>query len=117
MREIKFRAWIPNTKTGKGHLIIINNEEIDELIEEGCAVMQFTGLQDSKGVDIYEGDIVLPSSGVIGSIVFHNGAFTYTDGACHWWMVSDRTSMPSEFGSDTDMEVIGNIHETPELLK
>ena len=138
MRDIKFRAWNTEDKVmiewidmlkHKGVMwSVLGNTTVtrfmhqDDTIGETAPlyrVMQFTGLQDIKGVDIYEGDIVRPTSGVVGSIsiVFHNGAFTCTDGACHWWMVSDSTSMPKEFGSDTDMEVIGNIYETPELLK
>jgi len=112
MREIRFRAWLPDIKK----VVTLNNEEIDDVIEEGWPVMQFTGLLDSEGKEIYEGDIVLPTSGVVGSIVFYNGAFTYTDGICHWWLVSDKSSMPSEFNSDTRLKVIGNIYENPELL-
>ena len=114
MRDIKFRAWIPNTKTGKGHLIIINNEEIDELIEEGCAVMQFTGLQDSKGVDIYEGDILSDKWKAV--VYFKNGSYWVTINIGE----NDDQYLQGFIGSRKQakcpVDVIGNIYENPELL-
>ena len=67
MREIKFRAWfrdIPFMETdiaiGDGYrqMVDTNNEEWCREVGQADAIMQFTGLKDKNGKDIYEGDII-----------------------------------------------------------
>ena len=73
-----------------------------EVIPE--TVGQFTGLKDKNGTEIYKGDAV--SSGFWDGIVeFVEGAFKIVQGGC-----SDSTNFDVT-------EIIGNIHENPELLK
>ena len=116
MREIKFRAW---DKTNKKWLLGYDYGNLGGfslvgecvLLGEYAALfhpltrineielMQYTGLKDKNGKEIYEGYIVT-SGGYEGSI-------TYEDGV--WWLGTTHLR-------DYVCEVIGNIHETPELL-
>ena len=124
-REIKFRAWDTDKKVlvHETDLDILKNIfHIDFMDKEigpppiiynigrynDNVLMQFTGLKDMNGKDIYEGDIISDPMG-IGQIVFDSGSF------CIKWNDNPNESiliLESEL-----LEIIGNIFETPELLK
>ena len=124
--EIKFRAWDRRRK--KMHMvgaIVWDNGKIVEVDADNgdlikrYELMQFTGLTDSKrienypeGQEIYEGDI-LP-------IWEHGEKYYYKviyDGDCFMLAIldSDQGSYPLAT-KNYRSEVIGNIHDNPELL-
>lgn len=70
-------------------------------------VGQYTGLKDKNGVRIFEGDIIKADNGHIGYVAFSKGGFVKAC-RCH----SNFTDLYSD-----NQEVIGNIHDNPELLK
>jgi uncharacterized phage protein (TIGR01671 family) len=112
MREIKFRAWDYQDKSmvsgsgfrmeGAGFNYQWGFQTGTHLIE----VMQFTGLTDRNGKEIYEGDIVKRSFGRMHDIVWHDFTASFRIGRYA------ITAMAFQ-----KMEVVGNIYEHPDLLK
>jgi hypothetical protein len=129
MREIKFRAW--NKPQKKMYLVTSLGFENDGLMltlvhvrgvfsihpphaapPDELELMQFTGLKDRNGKDIYEGDI-LSIEGATAKVVFWERppAFGLESDHYAWcedWNLSDDS---------TRMEIIGTIYEHSELLK
>ena len=121
-REIKFRAHcqgrlylVTELLWSEQAAFIWNNTDPEHEGEKvdlyNIDLMQFTGLKDETGRDIFEGDIVRSSGREIGVVDFSEGAFVlcvYKDGEIHH----------EEIAAEEDAwEVIGNIYENPELLK
>lgn len=118
MREIKFRAWDDKTKVmsfdeSMGDVLCEKEYDKPHLI-----LMQFTGLKDKKGKEIYEGDIIkvkdhpdFSALGEIGFVFWDNEEQSYFYGVKDGW--SDLLCTPET----KQLEVIGNIYENPELIK
>lgn len=85
-------------------------------IPRSVEVMQYTGFKDRKGTEIYEADILKAFSKSVGPywIVFENGAFTCYSKYGRWGLLSRAFEIDIR---DCVVEVIGNIHEHPELIK
>ena len=79
-------------------------------------LMQFTGLLDKNGKEIYEGDIVKDSEEKLLTIEWdaHHVAFVASDRWMEWLRGYGNSGNPYEA---RQCEIIGNIYENPELIK
>lgn len=125
MREIKFRVWDKEEKTMFPPATL---EEIVDNIDMGLPVsidgwrcdgdnlgdrdrfvwLQYTGLKDKNGKEIYDGDVIETGGargGIVGKVVYIEEGFSIE---CELGY--------EDFYWDT-LEVIGNIYENPELIK
>ena len=135
MRELKFRAWdgeCMSDSFGLGDLhdgLVYQEDEAYDV--EGKTVMQYTGLKDSKGVEIYEGDIVACLKNRFGKDRHEFWAIEYVDYEASFQVYNQLNSMRridlqaecsgSCFSPDGEeeiiLEVIGNIYESVHLLE
>lgn len=114
-REIKFRAWHGGHEYAEpemlydekpGDCLVYRNQK-----QNIVAVMQYTGLKDKNGKEIYESDRYKLGHD-IGTVIYERGAY---------WINWDT---PFKWGIErilwkinNEGEVIGNIYEHPHLLK
>ena len=117
MREIIFKSW---DKLNKDMFNVesINFQErrvykntVSYRKFEDIDLMQYTGLKDKNGKEIYEGDIV----------TLHNGKYKviFNTEEARFVLRDDEFEMNIPFTNNNNerMEVLGNVYENPELIK
>lgn len=119
MREFKFRAMYK----GKMELIegygSANNGVFELDVELDSPLMQFTGLKDKNGKEIFEGDIVQFISN--DKLLNKTGVVTWDDEGADYNITGKHEGLDTEFEcafglTDGEYDVLGNIYVNPELL-
>lgn len=147
MREIKFRAWDKEREKmfyfgdpiydSEYDWLAFRQPNRDTMFYEGVdTLMQYTGLKDKNGKEIYEGDIVRLYTGEVCGVVFPVGGGFVVD----WYDKNKKAGFrkplyneiyfdgPSvsftpdgaiegeDYYTERKAEIIGNIYENPEML-
>jgi uncharacterized phage protein (TIGR01671 family) len=112
MKEIKFRAWNTREKNIK-YSIMEDFSEITDDIDN--VLMQYTGLKDKNGKDIYEGDILLNTKYGKAEVVFQYGCFGI-DIYSPYKFGNGFNSFATITADYENSEVIGNVYENPNLI-
>ena len=115
-REIKFRAWALYSREMffPSDEFFLSEGKLDPI--PNTILMQYTGLKDKNGKEIYEGDIVDAQIGnEYGSWSSQQVSVVWHQDATCFAIKHPTEDLHASIGRD--VVIIGNIYENPELLK
>lgn len=134
MREIKFRAWDKKTKQmflnyasntlSDGGINVVRFHASSDLLCANWELMQFTGLKDKNGKEIYEGDILGQDCSMVddytgkASIEVQKLVVRWGKERLCWSVYCPDAMIKDDWNNiPRNAYVIGNIYENPELLE
>lgn len=114
MRDIEFRGRLCEGIRGAGTWLFwgISGTDMIDVIDTDT-IGQYTGLKDNNDIKIYEGDIFKWDGEYEAGtfvVIFDSGAFAAGQPLCLSWRINHKES------SIGNGEVIGNIHDNPDLV-
>lgn len=117
MRTIKFRAWDTKYKTWENLSVPFiegdMNEQLSYYTTEPYILMQYTGLLDKNGKEIYEGDLLQGDDRIVEVYWSELGIWD-----CRWLQYTKKPTTRGLHKSEwRNALVIGNVYENPELVK
>lgn len=134
MREIEYRGWDSHNKRWvyglpimdvEGHLRIQYDHMRYSIIVDPNSLGEHAGLKDENDKKIWMGDIFKDDRGVVRSVFRVPGGFAFEDNPAAFgydhrsplYPYSPLADLQSASWLSQCCEVIGNIHDNPELLK
>ena len=123
-REIKFRVWDTRTQVMEDWHTMLDRfsyegiaKLFDGTTQTRFILMQYTGLKDKYGKDIYEGDIIRYYEEWTDRTETMEVKWANNPPIWHGWYAGNRLVNILNPKLYSDVEIIGNIHENPELLE
>jgi uncharacterized phage protein (TIGR01671 family) len=136
MKKTKFRFWDEKEKVmypagtinlfldSMGDVVCYHDGKLTALLN--MRILQYTGLNDNNGKEIYEGDIVEYLDGTEWSTEsgydcseYNNRGVIFFDNECGRYDVTNKEGVSYDdlFDCGIDLVVLGNIYENPDLIK
>jgi uncharacterized phage protein (TIGR01671 family) len=134
MRELKFRVWDKVSGCMRDSVLAVyffegteqSSADVDSEhgvlhFEDRYVLLQYIGLKDVNGKEIYEGDITSDGEEIIFGKIGYDGSWNGLTG--FYFRERGRGSEEDEFieldyyNDPTKIEIVGNIYENPELLE